>query len=32
MTELPIAYGEIHTDIVTLLENARRTAARSVNA
>jgi predicted nuclease of restriction endonuclease-like (RecB) superfamily len=35
MTEdstLPIAYGDIHTDIVQLLENARRTAARSVNA
>ena len=35
MTEdsaLPIAYGDIHTDIVQLLENARRAAARSVNA
>ena len=30
--DLPIAYGDIHTDIVILLENARRTAARSVNA
>jgi hypothetical protein len=30
--KLPIDYGDIHTDIVTLLENARRAAARSVNA
>ncbi|OAI08351.1 PDDEXK nuclease domain-containing protein [Methylomonas methanica] len=30
--DLPIAYGDIHTDIVQLLENARRAAARSVNA
>ena len=30
--DLPIAYGDIHSDIVTLLENARRAAARSVNA
>ncbi|MGY6275304.1 PDDEXK nuclease domain-containing protein [Methylomonas sp. MgM2] len=29
---LPSAYGDIHTDIVQLLENARRAAARSVNA
>jgi predicted nuclease of restriction endonuclease-like (RecB) superfamily len=28
---LPSAYGDIHTDIVQLLENARRAAARSVN-
>ncbi|MCD2451883.1 PDDEXK nuclease domain-containing protein [Methylicorpusculum oleiharenae] len=30
--DLPIAYGDIHTDIVQLLENARLAAARSVNA
>ena len=30
--KLPIDYGDIHTDIVQLLENARRAAARSVNA
>jgi predicted nuclease of restriction endonuclease-like (RecB) superfamily len=31
-SHLPRAYGDIHTDIVALLENARRAAARSVNA
>ncbi|WGS84075.1 PDDEXK nuclease domain-containing protein [Methylomonas sp. UP202] len=31
-SHLPSAYGDIHTDIVQLLENARRAAARSVNA
>ncbi|OQW71223.1 MAG: hypothetical protein BVN35_16780 [Proteobacteria bacterium ST_bin11] len=31
-SHLPSAYGDIHTDIVQLLENARRIAARSVNA
>lgn len=31
-SHLPSAYGDIHTDIVALLENARRAAARSVNA
>lgn len=30
--KLPIAYGDIHTGIVELLESARRAAARSVNA
>jgi predicted nuclease of restriction endonuclease-like (RecB) superfamily len=30
--KLPIDYGDIHSDIVLLLENARRAAARSVNA
>lgn len=30
--DLPIAYGDIHTDIVIMLENARRSAARSVNS
>ena len=30
--DLPIAYCDIQTDIVILLENDRRTAARSVNA
>lgn len=29
--KLPMDYGDIHTDIVQLLENARRAAARSVN-
>lgn len=29
---LPTVYGDIHTGIVELLETARRTAARSVNA
>lgn len=29
---LPNTYGDIHTDIVQLLENARRAAARSINA
>jgi predicted nuclease of restriction endonuclease-like (RecB) superfamily len=30
--KLPIAYGEVHTGIVELLESARRAAARSINA
>ncbi len=29
---LPTACGDVHTGIVELLESARRTAARSVNA
>jgi hypothetical protein len=32
VSHFPSAYGDIHTDIVALLENARRAAARSVNA